>query len=92
MASNKPESWGFQGIAELLKDLGPREGQRKVYQGLKEFYQSAVKMSAGEPAHDWRPPGQDCNSRQIFPGNELRDLASRSLQTVLKLRQKSQIS
>ena len=46
MASNKPESWGFQSLAGLLRDLGPTEGQRKVYKRFKELYQSATRMSA----------------------------------------------
>ena len=91
MASNKPESWGFRGVADLLKDIGPREGQRKVYQELKEFYQSAIKLSAGEPHHEWRPPGTNCDG-SVGPGSELKDLAMRSLKTALKLRQKSAIS
>ena len=66
MASNKPESWGFRGIAGLLKDLGPREGQRKVYQEIKELYQSAIKLSAGEPPHEWRPPGTDCDELAVM--------------------------
>ena len=84
MASNKPESWGFQSLAGLLRDLGPREGQRKVYQEIKELYQSAIKLSAGEPPHEWRPPGRDCD--------ELAVLARCSLQLALKLRGRCTIS
>ena len=84
MASNKPESWGFRGVADLLKDLGPRKGQRKVYQEIKELYQNAIKLGAGEPPHEWRPPGMG--------SAEIAVLARRSLQAALELREKSTIS
>ena len=84
MASNKPESWGFRGMAGLLKDLGPRKGQRKVYQEIKELYQNAIKLGAGEPPHEWRPPGMG--------SAEIAVLARRSLQAALELREKSTIS
>ena len=53
MASNKPEYWGFQSLAGLLRDLGPTEGQRKVYKRFKELYQIAETLSAGEPPDEW---------------------------------------
>ena len=94
MAPNKPESWGFQGLEGLLRDLGPTEGQRKVYKRFKELYQSATEMSAGEPPDEWRPPGQDPRSRKghyITPDGELKSLAASSLEVTLKLRQNKPI-
>ena len=94
MASNKPESWGFQSLAGLLRDLGPTEGQRKVYKRFKELYQSATRMSAGEPPDEWRPPGKSHHQgRELRCDSdaELAELAADSLQTTLKLRQNKPI-
>ena len=94
MAPNKPESWGFQSLAGLLRDLGPTEGQRKVYRRFKELYQSATEMSAGEPPDEWRPPGRDHPSRKGHydtPDGELKSLAGCSLEATLKLRQNKPI-
>ena len=91
MASNKPESWGFQSLAGLLRDLGPREGQRKVYKRLKEL---DTKISAGEPPDEWRPPGKNCKQERGSgdgPRGELDAMAVDSLQTILKLRQNKPI-
>ena len=89
MASNKPESWGFQSLAGLLRDLGPTEGQRKVYKRFKELYQSATKMSAGEPPDEWRPPGKSRHRGRGLsnPDAELAELAADSLEATLELRQ-----
>jgi hypothetical protein len=96
MAPDKPESWGFQGLAGLLRDLGPTEGETKVYRKFKELYQKATTMSAGEPPDEWRPPGQLSNWRPVTaslwdPDWELKDLAADSLETTLKLRQNKPI-
>ena len=37
------ESWGFRSLADLLRDLGPREGERKVYKRFKELYERATR-------------------------------------------------
>ena len=47
MAFNKTESWGFQSLAALLRDLGPREGERKVYKLVKDLCGRATGLSAG---------------------------------------------
>jgi hypothetical protein len=90
MAPDKPESWGFQGLAGLLRDLGPTEGEKKVYRKFKELYQKATTMSAGEPSDEWRPPGKlsiwDTWSTRN-PDSQLRYLAADSVETTLKLRQ-----
>ena len=94
MAPNKPESWGFKGLEGLLRDLGPTEGQRKLYKRFKEMYQCATKTSAGEPPDEWRPPGQHCLRRKghfITPGQELKGLAADSLEATLELRQNKPI-
>ena len=75
------ESWGFRSLAELLRDLGPREGERKVYKKFKELYERAVRYSAGEPPDKWRPPGN--SNRQQW----LMELAAESLEKTLELRQ-----
>ena len=75
------ESWGFRSLAELLRDLGPREGERKVYKKFKELYERAVRYSAGEPPNKWRPPGN--SNRQQW----LMELAAESLEKTLELRQ-----
>ena len=59
MASNKPESWGFRGMEGLLRDLGPTEGQRKVYKKFKEAMKEIREIGAREPPDEWRPPGRD---------------------------------
>ena len=51
------EYWGFRSLVELLRDLGPREGERKIYKKFKELYERAVRYSTGEPPDEWRPPG-----------------------------------
>ena len=94
MAPNKPESWGFQGLEGLLRDLGPTEGQRKVYKRFKELYQITETLSAGEPPDEWRPPGKDHQSRKGHydtPDGELKSLAASSLEVTLKLRQNKPI-
>ena len=95
MAPDKPESWGFQGLAGLLRDLGPTEGERKVYKKFKELYQKATKMRAGEPPDKWRPPGRNQPTRgeqsSWNPDQELKKLAADSLETTLKLRQNKPI-
>ena len=55
------ESWGFRSLAELLRDLGPREGERKVYKKFKDWYKRTIWMSkdeqdAGDSFEEWRPP------------------------------------
>ena len=75
------ESWGFRSLVELLRDLGPREGERKVYVSLRKLYEHAVRYSAGEPPDEWRPPG---NSH--FDAQGLKNLAADSLATTLELR------
>ena len=80
------ESWGFRSLAELLRDLGPREGERKVYKKFKELYEHAVRYSAGEPPDEWRPPGNSC-----FSDQGLKNLAAESLATTLELRKKRPI-
>ena len=75
------ESWGFRSLAELLRDLGPREGERKVYKKFKELYERAVKYSAGEPPDEWRPPGNG------YINQSMKELAAESLATTLELRQ-----
>ena len=96
MAPNKPESWGFQGLAGLVRDLGPTEGERKVYRKVKELYQRATKMSAGEPPDEWRPPGRNQLTRKEqsswHPDQELRNLASDSLEATLNLRHRPTIT
>ena len=96
MAPNNPESWGFQGLAGLVRDLGPTEGERKVYKKVKELYQRATKMSAGEPPDEWRPPGQNQLTRKEqsswHPDQELRNLASDSLEATLNLRHRPTIT
>ena len=96
MAPNKLESWGFQGLAGLLRDLGPTEGEKKVYRKFKELYQKATTMSAGEPPDEWRPPGQRSTWRPSTasswnPDQELKDMAADSLETTLKLTQNKPI-
>ena len=75
------ESWGFQSLADLLRDLGPREGEHKVYKKFKELYEHAVRYSAGEPPDEWRPPGNSYYNNQ-----GLKELAAESLATTLELR------
>ena len=75
------ESWGFRSLAELLRDLGPREGERKVYKKFKELYERAVSYSAGEPPDEWRPPGNG-----YYMNQGLKELAAESLATTLELR------
>ena len=91
MAHNKSESWGFQGLAGLLRDLGPTKGQTKVYKRFKELYQSATKMRAGEPPDEWRPPEQSRLTRRVqfswHPDAELKELAGHSVKATLELRQ-----
>ena len=94
MAPDKPESWGFQGLAGFLRDLGPTEGEKKVYRKFKELYQKATTMSAGEPPDEWRPPGQRSkwDIRSTWnPDQQLRNLAADSVETTLKLRQNKPI-
>ena len=79
MASS--ESWGFKSVNSLLRELGPREGERKVYKKFKELLQQATRYSAGEPPDEWRPPG---NSH--FEAQGLKNLAADSLATTLELR------
>ena len=43
----------------LLRDLGPIEGQRKVYKRFKESIKEMREIGAGEPPDEWRPPGDD---------------------------------
>ena len=86
MASNKPELWGFKGLIDLLRDLGPREGERKVYKKFKEWYERATRMSkgaqdAGDPLEEWRPPGNG------YRQDQLKGLAAESLAATLELRQ-----
>ena len=75
------ESWGFRSLAELLRDLGPREGERKVYKKFKELYERAVRYSAGEPPDKWRPPGNT-----YYRNQGLKELATESLATTRELR------
>ena len=95
MAPNKPESWGFQGLEGLLRDLGPTEGQRKVYKRFKELMGEMREIGAGEPPDEWRPPGQDPRARKghfITPDGKLKNLAASSLEVTLALRQNKPIN
>ena len=87
MVPDKPESWGFQGLAGFLRDRGPTEGEKKVYRKFKELYQKATTMSAGEPSDEWKPPGKlsiwDTWSTWN-PGGQLMNLAADSVETTLK--------
>ena len=78
MASS--ESWGFKSVNSLLRELGPREGERKVYREFKELLQQATQYSAGEPPDEWRPPGNG------YYQEPLKELAAESLATTLELR------
>ena len=95
MVPDKPKSWGFQGLAGLLRDLGPTEGERKIYKKFKELYQKETKMSAWEPPDKWRPPGQNQPTRKgqssWYPHQELKNLAADSLEATLKLGQNKPI-
>ena len=75
------ESSVSRSLADLLRDLGPREGERKVYKRVKEVYEHATRLIAGEPPDEWRPPGKGYWEAQ------LKGLAAKSLHTVLELRQ-----
>ena len=78
MASS--ESWGFKSVNSLLRELGPREGERKVYEKFKKLLQQATQYSAGEPPDEWRPPGNG------YYQEGLKNLAAESLATTLELR------
>ena len=86
--ASKTESWGFKSLLDLLKDLGPREGERKVYKRFKEWHERATRMSAGygaqdagKPLEEWRPPGRGHRE------DRLKALAAESLAATLELRQ-----